>query len=117
MRLLLDEMDSPALTSALRAGGVETDSVIELGLGGTPDPAIFAFVIDGGYVLLTENVGDFTRIAAEHITAGRHHPGVSIALSSRFSRRAAGVPALVRAVTAIGAEPLADRVMFLERAE
>ena len=67
--------------------------------------------------LLTENVADFVRIAADHLTAGQHHPGVLIALSSRFSRRPAGRGALVAAVLAATAEPLEDRVVYLRRAD
>jgi hypothetical protein len=66
---------------------------------------------------LTENVADFARIAADHLSAGRHHPGVLIALSSRFSRRPAGRDALVAAVLTTAEEPLEDRVVFLERAD
>jgi len=41
-------------------------------------------------VLLTENVADFVRIASDHLSTGGHHPGVLVALSSRFSRRPSG---------------------------
>ena len=51
---------------------------------------MFGAAVAAGYCVLTENVGDFARIAAEHSTAGGHHHGVLIALSSRFSRRPAG---------------------------
>jgi hypothetical protein len=63
-----------------------------------------------------ENVGDFARIAAEHSTAGGHHYGVLIALSSRFSRRPAGIGPLVAAIQAIADEQIADRVVYLEQA-
>ncbi|MCP9491148.1 MAG: hypothetical protein MSC31_14925 [Solirubrobacteraceae bacterium MAG38_C4-C5] len=68
-------------------------------------------------MLLTENVGDFARIAADHLTRGGHHPGVLIALSSRFSRRPAGRPTLVAALLAVVGEPLDDRVVYLRRGE
>ena len=68
-------------------------TVVELGLAGSSDPEVFAAAIVDGRALLTENVADFARISAEHVSAGQHHPGVLIALSSRFSRRAAGIEA------------------------
>ena len=37
---------------------------------------MFATAVADSYVLLTENVADFVRIAADHLTAGHHHPGV-----------------------------------------
>jgi hypothetical protein len=68
------------------------------------------------YALLSENVADFARIAADHLAGGHHHPGVLIALSSRFSRPA-GRDALVAAVLAVAGQPLEDRVVFLERSD
>ena len=116
MKLLLDEMYPPRLADGLRAAEVDAATVAELGLAGRADLDVFATAVADGYVLLTENVADFARIAADHLTAGHHHPGVLIALSSRFSRRPAGRGALVAAVLAAATEPLEDRVVYLQRA-
>jgi hypothetical protein len=102
---------------ALRAANVDASAVAELGLAGRSDLDVFAAAVADGYVLLTENVADFARIAAVQLTTGHHHPGVLIALSSRFSRRPAGRDALVAAVLLNADEPLEDRVFFLERAD
>ncbi len=91
-------------------------TVAELGLAGRSDPDIFTAAVAGDYVLLTENVANFARIAADHLTAGRHHPSVLVALSSRFSPHPAGRP-LVAAVLATADAPLEDRVVYLERAD
>jgi hypothetical protein len=64
--------------------------------------------------VLTENVGDFTRIAAEHSNAGGHH-GLLMALSSRFSRRPRGIEPLIAAIQAVRDERLDDRVVYLEQ--
>jgi len=64
--------------------------------------------------VLTENVGDFNGISAEHLTGGQHHPGVLIALSSRFSRRPAGRGRLVSAIRAVADQSLEDRVVYLK---
>jgi len=74
---------------------------------------VFAEAVARDRALLTENVADFARISAEHLTAGHHHPGVLIALSSRFSRRPAGIGPLVDAIRAIAAQQLDDRVVYL----
>jgi len=87
VKLLIDEMYPASLAEALRADGVEAVSVVELGLAGRSDSDVFAAAVAGGHVLVTENVADFARIAADHLSAGHHQPGVLIALSSRFSRR------------------------------
>lgn len=117
MKLLIDEMYPASLAEALRNGRIDAVTVGELGLAGRSDLDVFAAAVADGYVVLTENVADFARIAADHVTAGHHHPGVLIALSSRFSRRPAGRGALVAAVLANADEPLADRVFFLERTD
>ena len=110
-------MYPPRLAEALRGANVDATTAAELGLTGRSDLDVFATAVADGYVLLTENVADFARIAAEHLTAGQHHAGVLIALSSRFSRRPAGRGALVAAVCAAAAEPLEDRVIYMQRAD
>lgn len=115
MKLLLDEMYSASLAESLRAAGIEAGTVRELGLAGSSDPEVFAAAVFAGYVLLTENVADFARIAAEHLTAGGHHPGMVIALSSRFSRRPAGRNRLIAAIQTLDHHQLDDRVTYLER--
>jgi hypothetical protein len=114
LRLLLDEMYSAVHAEGLQAAGMQATTVLELGLAGSSDPEVFAAAIVEESVLLTENVADFTRISAEHLLAGQHHPGVLIALSSRFSRRPAGIPTLVKAVTGLARQPVADCVPYLQ---
>jgi hypothetical protein len=114
LKLLLDEMYPPALAEALRAAGIEVSTVGERGLGGRSDPDVLAAAAADGYVLLTENVSDFVRTAAERLTAGRHHAGVLIALSSRFSRRPSGIPKIAAAVRAFTDEELDDRLVYLD---
>jgi predicted nuclease of predicted toxin-antitoxin system len=113
LKLLLDEMYSPRAAEALRAAGIDASTVVELGLAGGADPEVLEAAIAQGRTLLTENVADFTRISAEHLLAGRHHPGVLIALSSRFSRRAAGSGPLVAAILEIAEEQLTDCLIYL----
>ncbi len=115
MRLLLDEMYPAALAEALCSAGVEAIRAAELGLAGRSDEEVFAKAGTERWALLTENVADFARLAAEHVAAGRHHPGVLIALSSRFSRRPAGVGPIVAAVVAVADDDVGDRVVYLRR--
>lgn len=115
MRLLLDEMYPATLAEGLQAPGIEATTAATLKLTGSSDAEVFAAAVAGGHVLLTENVADFTRIAAEHSTAGGHHPGLLIALSSRFSRRAAGAGPLTAAIKAIAQQRLEDGIVYLKR--
>ncbi|MGH2896519.1 MAG: DUF5615 family PIN-like protein [Solirubrobacteraceae bacterium] len=112
MKLLVDEMYPPALAEGIRKVGIDAVSVSELKVGGSSDAEVFGAAVASGRVVLTENVGDFVRIAAEHSTAGRQHAGVLIALSSR---RPAGIQPLIAAIRAIENQLLADRVVYLER--
>lgn len=104
-----------ALAKGLGAVGVEATTVAALRLTGSSDAEVFAVANAAGHAVLTENVGDFTRIAAEQSIAGGHHHGLLIALSSRFSRRPAGAGPLISAIDAIAQQRLADRVVYLER--
>lgn len=117
MRLLLDEMYSRLLAVALRDVGIEATTVGELGPSGRSDADLFAVAAAGGYVVLTENVGDFARIAADHLSAGLHHHGLLIALSSRFSRRPSGRAPLVSTLTAVANEAFEDRTVYLRRVD
>jgi Domain of unknown function (DUF5615) len=114
VKLLLDEMYADKLAQALRDQGVDAVTVGELGLAGRPDSDVFAAATDGGYALLTENVSDFARLCGDHVATGGHHGGVLIALSSRFSRRPAGWRAIMTAATAVAADQLDDRLVYLE---
>jgi hypothetical protein len=114
LKLLLDEMYSARHAEALRTAGLQAATVIEIGLAGDSDPEVFAAAIVEGSALLTENVADFTRLSAEHLLAGQHHPGVLIALSSRFSRRPSGIPVLVAAVAGVANQPTTDRLIYLQ---
>ncbi|HET9874453.1 MAG TPA: DUF5615 family PIN-like protein [Mycobacterium sp.] len=116
MKLLLNEMYPAALAAGLKAAGVEAVTAVALGLAGRSDADVFAAAVAGGFALLTENVSDFTRIAADYAGSGAHHPGLLVALSSRFSRRPAGVTALIAAIVATTHERLDDRVVYLTRA-
>ncbi len=107
-------MYSTALVEPLRAAGIDASTVIELGLAGRSDPDVFAAALARNLAILTENVADFTRISAEHLTTGHHHPGVLIALSSRFTRRPAGISPLVTAIRVIADQQLKDRVVYLK---
>lgn len=103
------------MAQGLAAVGIEAVTAGALGLAGRPDSDVFASAVAGGFAVLTENVADFARIAADHLNAGGHHPGLLVALSSRFSRRPSGIGALVAAVAAITGGQLEDRTVYLSR--
>ncbi|MDA8068823.1 MAG: DUF5615 family PIN-like protein [Actinomycetota bacterium] len=103
------------MAEALGAISIDATTVAATGLAGACDPEVFGAAVAGADVVLTENVGDYARTAAEHRTAGGHHPGVLVVLSDRFFRRPAGIQPLVAAIQALGGEDIQDRVVHLER--
>jgi hypothetical protein len=107
-------MYPPSLGEGLRAIGIDAITVRELGLSGSSDEDVFSAAASAGYVLLSENVVDFAAIAAERSTAGKHDPGILIALSNRFSRRTGGHKPLIAAIDAHAHETLEDRVIYLQ---
>lgn len=113
MRLILDEMYPRGVADALRAIDIDASTAIDLGLAGRSDAELFDHAVATHCVLLTQNVADYARLCADRLSAGRHHAGVLIALSSRFSRRPSGIPALVAALAAVIDETLDDRLVFL----
>lgn len=115
MRLLVDEMYPPALVEGLRSAGIQATTVGDLRLAGSSDADVFAEAVAGSHAVLTENVGDFARITAEHSLSGGHHHGLLIALSSRFSRRPHGLKPLIAAIQAVRGERLEDRVVHLRQ--
>jgi hypothetical protein len=115
VKLLLDEMYPGKLSQELRDQGIDAVTVAELGMAGRSDADVFAAAVDGGFVLLTENVSDFVRLCGEHVAAGQHHSGVLIALSSRFWRRPAGYAKIAAAAAPLPGDQLDDRVVCLER--
>jgi hypothetical protein len=114
VKLLVDEMYPPALADGLRAVGIQASTTSEIKLAGSSDAEVFAAAVGRGCAVLTENVGDFTRIAAEYSIAGSRHHGLLIALCSRFSRRPHGLKPLIAAIQAVAEEPLDDRIVYLE---
>jgi len=111
--MLVDEMYPASVAEALNAVDMEATTVGALRLARASDPEVFGAALAGGYAILTENVADFARIAAEHTTAGAHHQGVLIALSSRFTRRPAGLKPLVAAIQPVLDMDIEDRVIYL----
>lgn len=112
---MLDEMYPAALARALTAEGIEAFTTRQLGVAGSSDSELLDLAAKDDFVLLTENVSDFVRQAGERLAAGGHHPGILIALSSRFTRRPAGVPVIVATVKQVSREELSDRLVYLER--
>ncbi|MCU0261133.1 MAG: DUF5615 family PIN-like protein [Ilumatobacteraceae bacterium] len=107
MRLLLDEMHAPAIAEALRRDGVDVVAVAaEPTLRGMPDDELLSWATDAGRAVVTENVGDFARIAAAWAADGREHGGIIFTNPRRYDRASVAYPGdVVAALRSMLEEP------------
>jgi hypothetical protein len=123
LRLLLDEMYSPAIAAELRARGHDVVSVHDPGHGlvaGASDADVLAAAQREERALVTENVRDYRPLEIGVLADGSHHAGLVYTSNRQFPR---GDPAtlgqFVRALDALLREgpDLRDRSIFLTRAD
>jgi predicted nuclease of predicted toxin-antitoxin system len=110
VRLLIDEMYSPAIAEQLRARGHDAVAVHEVpGLGGLADVALLQWAHDHERALITENVLDFLALHALWLRSGEQHSGIILASNAAYPRaRASTVGALLKALDRLLSE--VDRV-------
>lgn len=112
-RFHLDEdAESHSLVRALRDRGVDVTTTSEAGLAELSDEAQLSWAATHDRVLVTYNVGDFARLHARWLQAGRGHAGLVLMAQQRDSvgetmRR------LLRLRAALTAEALRNRCEFL----
>ena len=58
---MIDECLTPSLVAVARERGHEADNIAWIGRAGRPDYQVFDLMMDGGYVLVTNNARDFRR--------------------------------------------------------
>lgn len=93
MRLLLDEMHTPAIATALRQRGIDVIAVADTpGLRASSDAELLDHAAATGRVVVTENVGDFALLAARWTSGGKTHPGVLFTNPKRFNRASLAYP-------------------------
>lgn len=87
MNLLLDEMWPSSIALQLRHRGHDVVAVAERPeLRSQPDSAIFSVALAEDRAIVTENVGDFRRLAADAIQQGQSYPGLVLTTNRRFLR-------------------------------
>jgi len=100
VRLVVDEMYSPAVAEQLRARGHDAVAVGEVaGLAGASDAALLDWSRGNQRVLVTENAADFLPLHAAALQSGEPHAGIVFTSNSAFPRgRASTLGALVKAL-------------------
>ena len=115
MRLLLDEMHTPAVAAALRLRGHDVVAVKERAeLEGLPDRDLLRAATLDGRAVVTENIKDFASLHKTSLSLGQPHTGLVFTLSNRFPRSAGHhVQVLVDALE----ELLSEQAAVLDGAE
>jgi predicted nuclease of predicted toxin-antitoxin system len=75
-KLLLDEDLPRDLAVALRARGIDTLRVHELGTSGDNDPNQLALAVRLERTFVTFNRGDYTRLHCDYLESNLHHYGI-----------------------------------------
>ena len=112
MKLLLDEMYTPAVAALLRDWGHDAVAVKELpDLVGLADEDLFRVAMAEGRAVVTEDVRDFAAAHQRILDAGQQHSGLILADARRFPRLGPNhVPVLADALAAF----LSDHGAMLE---
>jgi Domain of unknown function (DUF5615) len=102
VKLLLDEMWSPAVAEQLRTRGHDVEAVAErLDLRTKTDETVFAAGLSEGRVIVTEDVADFRVLAEHEALAGRFHPGLVFTTPRAFPRAQRGLGKVVTALAVL----------------
>ena len=114
-RFLLDENMDRAIQRQLQRLNSEIDVRLvgdaEVPLRGTPDPDILMWIEYNDYILVTRNRKTMPRHFTEHLTAGRHVPGVICIRKSVAMRELIDVLYLIW--YASNDEEYRDRLVFI----
>ena len=120
MRLLLDEHLPPRIAVQLRLQGHDVVAVVERpDLHRSADETLWATARTERRMIVTQDVGDFVRLALQDAAIGRPHPGLVLIHHRWFSRGDRHVGRLVASLRALLAanpadDPLAGRIIWLE---
>lgn len=122
LKLLLDEMCSPAAAEQLRRRGHDVVAALERDdIRGLSDEAVLELARRERRVLVTFDVGDLSQLVLRFRTEERDHQGVILVSPRRFSASGNGIGQLVRALDAVleahaGEDDLVNDRMWLEGA-
>ncbi|MEE9414612.1 MAG: DUF5615 family PIN-like protein [Acidimicrobiales bacterium] len=93
MKLLLDEMHAQSIAMVLSAESFDVVAVTsDPELRGMSDEDLLVHSAANGQAIVTENVGDFTKLVAQRASEGRSHCGLILTNPKRFNRATLAYP-------------------------
>ncbi len=104
MKVLLDEIWSPAIATQLRQRDRDVVAIAEPAhagrYAGSPDDEVFAKAQEDGRAIVTDNIADYEQARADWESRGQPHYGVIYALNPPFNRNRGGavIGQMVRAL-------------------
>ena len=122
MKLLLDEHLSPEVARSLRSRGHDVEAVAERGiLRSEKDIDVLVAAAREQRVVVTQDIGDFTRLGARRLPDLHWHAGVVLVAPGAFPTSSEGFGRLIRALEALLAahsddEELIGEIAWLKRA-
>ena len=120
MRLLLDEHLPPQAAAQLRRQGHDVVAVVERpDLHRSADETLWAVARSEGRMIVTQDVGDFIRLASQDAAIGKTHPGLALIHHRRFSRGDRDIGRLVTSLRALlvanpADDALGGQIVWLE---
>jgi hypothetical protein len=113
LSLCLDEDTmSRTLVTALRARGVDLETVVEAELEGESDEVQLDRAASRGRVLYTFNVADYCRLHREYLERGAEHSGIVVVPRQRY-RPKQQIRLLSKLWKTESAESMRNRLVFL----
>jgi hypothetical protein len=93
VKLLLDEMHTPAIARALSGRGFDAIAVADTrSLRGLSDSDLLEYSAGTGRAVVTENVGDYSVLVMQWTATGIPHAGVVFTHPRRFHRASLAYP-------------------------
>jgi Domain of unknown function (DUF5615) len=120
VRLLLDEHLRQVIAARLRRLGYDVVAVAERSdLRGSSDQALWVAARSEGRTIVTQDIGDFVRLALQDAAIARLHPGLVLIHHRWFSRADRHIGRLVGSLRVLLAanpaeDALAGRITWLE---
>ena len=113
IRVYVDEDAAEhAVTSALRARGVDVLTTLEAGRTGISDEEQLLFAVSRQRCLYSFNVRDYSRLHGEFLRSGRQHFGIIVIPDQRYSV-GEKVRRIAKLVAVVTGEEMVNRIEFL----